>query len=57
MREFWMFIFERMNKVLKSYRTDNHAGGELECSFLREFFRTVNTSQLVSSEFILLLEC
>ncbi|OCH87011.1 hypothetical protein OBBRIDRAFT_851644 [Obba rivulosa] len=41
LREFWTFIFEWMNKVLKSYRTDNHAGGELECSFLREFFRTL----------------
>ncbi|OCH84788.1 hypothetical protein OBBRIDRAFT_798774 [Obba rivulosa] len=48
LREFWTFIFERMNKVLKSYHTDNHAGGELECSFLREFFRTVNTSCLLA---------
>ncbi|EMD33478.1 hypothetical protein CERSUDRAFT_57200 [Gelatoporia subvermispora B] len=48
LREFWTFLFERMNKVLKSYRTDNHAGGELECSFLREFFRTVNSSRLLS---------
>lgn len=24
--EFWTFLFERLNKVLKSYKTPNHAG-------------------------------
>ncbi|KAL6307236.1 hypothetical protein BKA93DRAFT_926583 [Sparassis latifolia] len=48
LREFWTFLFERMNKVLKSYRTSNHAGGELECSFFREFHRTVQTSRLLA---------
>ncbi|KDQ55237.1 hypothetical protein JAAARDRAFT_196089 [Jaapia argillacea MUCL 33604] len=48
LKEFWTFLFERINKVLKSYRTPNHTGGELECSFFREFHRTVQTSRLLS---------
>ena len=48
LREFWTFLFERLNKVLKSYKTGNHAGGELEVSFFREFQRTIRTSALVS---------
>lgn len=47
LREFWTFLFERLNKVLKSYKTPNHAGGELETSFFREFMRTVQQSRLV----------
>ncbi|TFK47537.1 hypothetical protein OE88DRAFT_1714432 [Heliocybe sulcata] len=31
LREFWTFLFERLNKVLKSYKTSNHMGGEIEC--------------------------
>ncbi|KAA1479991.1 hypothetical protein DENSPDRAFT_789804, partial [Dentipellis sp. KUC8613] len=34
---FWTFIFERLNKVLKSYSTNNHGGGEIEVSFMRAF--------------------
>jgi hypothetical protein len=45
--EFWTFLFERMNKVLKSFKTSNHAGGELETSFFREFLRTVRESRRV----------
>lgn len=44
---FWTFLFERLNKVLKSYKTNNHGGGELETSFCREFHRTVATSRTV----------
>ncbi|KAH9912376.1 hypothetical protein B0H21DRAFT_828763 [Amylocystis lapponica] len=51
LHEFWTFLFERMNKVLKSYKTSNHAGGELEVSFFREFMRTVQTSRLVAQGF------
>ncbi|KAK7008315.1 hypothetical protein R3P38DRAFT_2552218 [Favolaschia claudopus] len=47
LREFWTFLFERLNKVLKSYKTPNHAGGELETSFFREFQRTVQQSRLL----------
>lgn len=45
---FWTFLFERINKVLKSYKTSNHAGGELETSFFREFHRTLQLSRVVS---------
>ncbi|KAF7363429.1 hypothetical protein MSAN_00998700 [Mycena sanguinolenta] len=48
LHEFWTFLFERLNKVLKSYKTPNHAGGELETSFFREFQRTVQQSRLLS---------
>ncbi|KAJ7739013.1 hypothetical protein B0H16DRAFT_1729688 [Mycena metata] len=48
LHEFWTFLFERLNKVLKSYKTPNHAGGELEASFFREFQRTVQQSRLLS---------
>jgi hypothetical protein len=45
---FWTFLFERLNKILKSYNTANHAGGELEVSFFRECHRTILHSRLVS---------
>ncbi|KAF7968608.1 hypothetical protein HWV62_30027 [Athelia sp. TMB] len=46
---FRTFLFERLNKVLKSYKTNNHSGGELETSFLREFFRTVAVSRTLAT--------
>jgi hypothetical protein len=46
LHEFWTFLFERLNKVLKSYKMSNHGGGELE-SFFREFHRTVQEARLV----------
>ncbi|KAJ7277643.1 hypothetical protein C8J57DRAFT_173563 [Mycena rebaudengoi] len=48
LHEFWTFLFERLNKVLKSYKTSNHAGGELETSFFREFQRTVQQTRLLA---------
>ncbi|KAL5520523.1 hypothetical protein ACEPAG_9747 [Sanghuangporus baumii] len=36
---FWTFTGERLNKVLKSFKTNNHNGGEIETSFLRVFCR------------------
>ncbi|KAJ7583887.1 hypothetical protein C8J56DRAFT_1166808 [Mycena floridula] len=47
LREFWTFLFECLNKVLKSYKTPNHGGGELKTSFFREFHRTVQESRLM----------
>jgi hypothetical protein len=47
LHEFWTFLFERLNKVLKSYKTNNRSGGELEVTFFREFHRTVLSSRLV----------
>ncbi|VDB84878.1 unnamed protein product [Peniophora sp. CBMAI 1063] len=45
LHEFWTFLFERINKVLKSYNSANHSGGELEVSFFREFHRTIQLSR------------
>ncbi|KAG6819078.1 hypothetical protein H0H93_015717 [Arthromyces matolae] len=45
---FWTFLFERINKVLKSYNSSNHSGGELETSFFREFHRTILQSRLMN---------
>ncbi|KAI8985713.1 hypothetical protein BD414DRAFT_394137, partial [Trametes punicea] len=39
LRGYWTFIFERLNKILKSFRTNNHEGGEIEMTFFREFYR------------------
>ncbi|KAI0736043.1 hypothetical protein C8Q76DRAFT_297214 [Earliella scabrosa] len=47
LREFWTFIFERMNRILKSYKTSNHEGGEIECTFFREFHRSAELYRLV----------
>jgi hypothetical protein len=44
---FWTFLFERLNKILKSYNSSNHSGGELEVSFFREFHRTMAHSRMV----------
>lgn len=40
---------ERLNKVLKSYKTNSHAFGELEVTFLREFQRDVRLRDMVVS--------
>ncbi|PIL33759.1 hypothetical protein GSI_04384 [Ganoderma sinense ZZ0214-1] len=47
LREFWTFIFERLNKILKSYKTSNHDGGQIECTFFREFHRTAELYRVV----------
>ena len=44
-----MFTFERLNKTLKGYKTNNHGGGEIEVSFFREFQRDVRLRELISS--------
>ncbi|KAH9914437.1 hypothetical protein B0H21DRAFT_703670, partial [Amylocystis lapponica] len=45
---FWTFLTERLNKVLKSYATNNHDGSELEVTFFRAFSRDVRLRRLVS---------
>ncbi|KAG1727629.1 hypothetical protein EDB19DRAFT_1642914, partial [Suillus lakei] len=45
---FWTFLFEQLNKVLKSFKTNNHVDGELETTFFHEFQQTCQTSRLVS---------
>ncbi|THH02551.1 hypothetical protein EW145_g6729 [Phellinidium pouzarii] len=34
---FWTFTSKRLNKLLKSFTTNNHNGGEIEVSFFRTF--------------------
>lgn len=36
---FWSFLTERLNKVLKNLNSNNWAGGQLEISMMREFGR------------------
>ena len=45
---FWTFLFERLNKVLKSFSVNNHGGGEVEVTFFRAFARDVALRDLVS---------
>ncbi|KAJ7712854.1 hypothetical protein B0H16DRAFT_1811810 [Mycena metata] len=45
---FWTFLFERLNKLLKSYDTNNHGDGELELTFFREFHRDANLREVLS---------
>ncbi|KAI0764182.1 hypothetical protein BD413DRAFT_494895 [Trametes elegans] len=47
LREFWTFLFERLNKLLKSYRTNNHEGGQIEATFFREFHWTAQLNRSV----------
>jgi hypothetical protein len=46
---FWTFLFERLNKVLKSYSTNNHGDGEIEVSFFRAFTRDTELRTMVIS--------
>ncbi|KAI6015498.1 hypothetical protein BKA83DRAFT_4061063, partial [Pisolithus microcarpus] len=48
LHDFWTFLFERLNKVLKSFKANNHSNGELETTFFKEFHRACETSRLVS---------
>ncbi|KAJ7852606.1 hypothetical protein B0H13DRAFT_2359401 [Mycena leptocephala] len=42
LREFWTFLFERLNKLLKSIKTNNHGNGELEMTFFSNSTKPVN---------------
>ncbi|KAI6041804.1 hypothetical protein EDC04DRAFT_2892688 [Pisolithus marmoratus] len=44
---FWTFLFERLNKILKSFKTNNHGDRELETMFFNEFHRMCWSSRLV----------
>ncbi|TDL25412.1 hypothetical protein BD410DRAFT_813632 [Rickenella mellea] len=50
---FWSFLFERLNKVLKSYQTNNHENGEVEVTFFRAFMRDIRLRDLVRCSDIL----
>ncbi|EJU01959.1 hypothetical protein DACRYDRAFT_52480, partial [Dacryopinax primogenitus] len=45
---FWTFLFERLNKVLKTIETNGHKGGAIKLTFAREFKREMSLSQIVS---------
>ncbi|KAI0790156.1 hypothetical protein BC629DRAFT_1593292 [Irpex lacteus] len=45
---FWTYLFERLNKMLKSYAVNNHGGGELEVTFMREYHRETRLRTMVS---------
>lgn len=49
LHDFWTFLYERLNKVLKSYKTNNHGNGELETTFFKEFQRTCELGRLTFS--------
>ncbi|KAG1803019.1 uncharacterized protein BJ212DRAFT_1247590, partial [Suillus subaureus] len=38
---FWTFLFEHLNKVLKSYSMNNHSNGEIEVTFMHAFQKDV----------------
>ncbi|KAG1826357.1 hypothetical protein EV424DRAFT_1345673 [Suillus variegatus] len=46
LHDFWTFLSERLNKVLKSFKTNNHGDGELETTFFSEFHRMCESSRL-----------
>ncbi|THH29183.1 hypothetical protein EUX98_g5001, partial [Antrodiella citrinella] len=43
---FWTYLFERLNKILKTYSVNNRDGGEIEVTFMREYSRTVQLRTL-----------
>jgi hypothetical protein len=47
LHDFWTFLYERLNKVLKSYKTNNHGQGDLETTFFNDFQKTCQISRLV----------
>ena len=47
LQDFWTYLYERLNKILKSYNVNNHGQGELETTFFSKFQRTCLTSRLV----------
>src|SRR6266566_8572074 len=47
LHDFWTFLFKWLNKVLKSYKTNNHSHGKLKTTFFNDFQRTCHISWLV----------
>ncbi|KIK34540.1 hypothetical protein CY34DRAFT_97806, partial [Suillus luteus UH-Slu-Lm8-n1] len=37
LHDFWTFLFKWLNRVLKSFKTNNHDNGELETTFFHKF--------------------
>ncbi|KIO14402.1 hypothetical protein M404DRAFT_18570 [Pisolithus tinctorius Marx 270] len=49
LHDFWTFLFEHLNKVLKSFKVNNHTNGELEMTFFKEFHRTCESLRVIYS--------
>jgi hypothetical protein len=46
--EFWTFLTERLNKVLKNYNSNSWTHGQLETSMMRAFDRKARIYTMVS---------
>jgi hypothetical protein len=46
--EFWTFLTERLNKVLKNYNSNSWTHGQLETSMMRAFDREARIYTMVS---------
>ena len=46
---FWTFIFERLNKTLKSHKHNNHRGGIIETTWFNAFLKAQWVQCTVSS--------
>jgi hypothetical protein len=54
--EFWTFLTERLNKVLKTYNNNSWTHGQLETTMMRAFDREARIHTMVSTLcFILVL--
>ncbi|KIO10550.1 hypothetical protein M404DRAFT_21461 [Pisolithus tinctorius Marx 270] len=47
LHDFWTFLFKHLNKVLKSFKANNHAKGKLETTFFKEFQCMCETSCII----------
>ena len=48
MPNFWAFLTERLNKLLKSSNANGRGGGQMEVSMMREFYRDSQLQFIVS---------
>ncbi|KAH9918949.1 hypothetical protein B0H21DRAFT_702299 [Amylocystis lapponica] len=46
---FWAFLPEHLNKVLKGFHLNNWSGGELEVSMMRAFLRSASLHNMIST--------
>ncbi|KAG8912907.1 hypothetical protein FRC00_003508 [Tulasnella sp. 408] len=46
---FWAFLQERLNFIIKSFRTNNHGNGELEVTMMRSYSALTSLRNILSS--------
>ncbi|KAG2047579.1 hypothetical protein BDR06DRAFT_976625 [Suillus hirtellus] len=46
---FWMFLFECLNKVLKSYSMNNHSNGKIKVMFMHAFQKDVALCDMLAN--------